>query len=92
MANPYARYPDGSQPLAIPGAAMPLSGQYTSENLERLGIHENPRLVSGLMDFIKRNRVDDDGFFLRFFSDTARKNSFHGRCLETKLGLCEFAA
>ena len=41
---------------------MPVSGSYTSESLERLGIHENPRLSARLMDFIMRNRIDADAF------------------------------
>eukprot|EP00392_Amoebophrya_sp_AT5.2_P005401 g5410.t1 len=62
VANPFARYAHGQQPPAQPGAGVPRSGEYTSEKLEAIGIHENPDLAEGLMEWVEQNRIDKDAF------------------------------
>ncbi|CAD7923509.1 unnamed protein product [Amoebophrya sp. A120] len=62
IANPFARYGHESQPPPQQGAQMPRSGDYTSEKLEAIGIHENPELVEGLLEWVDENRIDQDAF------------------------------
>ncbi|CAD7930101.1 unnamed protein product [Amoebophrya sp. A25] len=62
VPNPYARYAHGKQPPPVSGAPIPRSGEYTSEKLEAIGIHENPELAEGLMEWVEENRIDKDAF------------------------------